>query len=929
MMNYSRILTFLVLVVSFQLNAQVTLDPFFASQNDSVVVYYDATKGNGALVGQSQIYAHAGLITTESTSPTDWKFVQGSWGTADPSVEMTNEGNDIHSIGINIPTFYGFPGGTEVISLAFVFRNADGSIVGRTSTGNDIFVPLYDGYGAVLLEPLDEFQIIDQHQTIDIQGIASTASTMRIWIDDSAVAEVTSTDSIDFTLNTIDFGGGSHSIILESSDGNETLFDTAQYLFREPTVFEALPAGTVDGANYIDDSTVVLMLTCPIKEFAFVIGDFTEWEINSEFAMRRTPDSTAFWIEITGLESDVELRYQFVVGEDLIRIADPYTHKILDPWNDPSIPASTYPDLIPYPTGKSNEAVSILHINRQKFEWDESFSYERPAVENLRIYELLIRDFTEERTYQSVIDSLDYLDRLGINAIELMPVNEFEGNNSWGYNPSFYFAPDKYYGTEEKLKELIEEAHKRGIAIILDMVLNHSFGQSPLVRLFFDGAANKPTAENPWFLTDAAHDFNVGYDFDHESPYTEKFVDDVMRFWVEEYRIDGYRMDLSKGFTSNITIGNAGAWGQYDEDRIENLTRMGEEVWAIDSGIYIILEHFANNDEEEELSDRGFMLWGNINHDFNENTMGYGANVSWSSYKNRGWADPHLISYMESHDEERLMYRNKLYGNETGEYSTKKTWTALKRMEQAAVYFFSTPGPKMIWQFGEMGYDLSINRCENGSVNPGCRLSPKPPRWHYLDNSDRKRLFEVYAAMQQLREEHEVFATDNFTMNAGGIIKNIKFTGDDMSVVTLCNFDVAEQEQTVSFPEAGTWYEYFSGDSIVLDGMNFDFTLAPGDYRLYTSVRLDQPNITNGIASSGSTTEYNVFPNPTSDRFTITSNEKIDKVDIMDAFGRLHRIQRASEANSMTMDLTGLASGTYLIRIASGDEVTHKMITKQ
>ncbi|NOZ04318.1 MAG: hypothetical protein GXO92_06915 [FCB group bacterium] len=97
------------------------------------------------------------------------------------------------------------------------------------------------------------------------------------------------------------------------------------------------------------------------------------------------------------------------------------------------------------------------------------------------IYELLVRDFIDRHDYQTLIDTLDYLEKLGINAIELMPINEFEGNSSWGYNPSFYFAPDKYYGTRQDLKLFIDECHRRGIAVIMDIVLNHTYGQSPLV----------------------------------------------------------------------------------------------------------------------------------------------------------------------------------------------------------------------------------------------------------------------------------------------------------------------------------------------------------------------------------------------------------------------------------------------------------------
>ncbi len=162
-------------------------------------------------------------------------------------------------------------------------------------------------------------------------------------------------------------------------------------------------------------------------------------------------------------------------------------------------------------------------------------------TEELVIYELHIRDFVGTRAIKTVMDTLDYLERLGVNAIELMPINEFEGNDSWGYNPSFYFAPDKAYGTENDYKRFIDECHKRGIAVIIDMVLNHSYGQSPLVQLYFDPTAGdygQPTAQNPWYNEVCPHEpYCWGYDFDHESAQTKKFVDRVNRFWIENYKV--------------------------------------------------------------------------------------------------------------------------------------------------------------------------------------------------------------------------------------------------------------------------------------------------------------------------------------------------------------------------------------------------------
>src|SRR5690606_14971977 len=213
------------------------------------------------------------------------------------------------------------------------------------------------------------------------------------------------------------------------------------------------------------------------------------------------------------------------------------------------------------------------------------------------------------KNYATLADTLDYLANLGINALQLMPVNEFEGNSSWGYNPSFYFAPDKYYGAKNDLKQLIDECHGRGIAVILDVVLNHSFGQSPMVQLYFENG--RPSAGNPWFNAEPMHPFNVGYDFNHESEYTKAFVKDVLRFWMEEYRVDGFRFDLSKGYTqkNSGTSDNAvGAWSAYDASRIALWKDYNTFIRSIDQDCYVILEHFAEDSEEQVLAAEGMML---------------------------------------------------------------------------------------------------------------------------------------------------------------------------------------------------------------------------------------------------------------------------------------------------------------------------------
>src|SRR5690606_37452532 len=234
---------------------------------------------------------------------------------------------------------------------------------------------------------------------------------------------------------------------------------------------------------YISETSATLCLWAPLKTSAYVIGDFTNWQIDPQYFMKK--DGEYFWLEVTGLTSGTEYAFQYLVDES-IYVADPYADKILDP-DDQYIPAKAYPDLKQYPTAALRDKwyfnrLAVLQTGQQAFAWTDN-AYQKPKKEKLIIYELLVRDYfgENERNYQNLIDTLNYIKKLGVNAIELMPVTEFNGNDSWGYNPTFMFAPDKYYGTKDKLKEFINVCHANGIAVILDVVMNQQDIPNPFV----------------------------------------------------------------------------------------------------------------------------------------------------------------------------------------------------------------------------------------------------------------------------------------------------------------------------------------------------------------------------------------------------------------------------------------------------------------
>ncbi|HEY9123072.1 MAG TPA: alpha-amylase family glycosyl hydrolase [Bacteroidales bacterium] len=840
MKTKTTLLVLFVLWIShFSANAQIIeCSPAFPKVTDSVTITFHADMGSKGLMDYTgDVYAHTGVLISSSSSPGDWKHAP-TWPTNTAKYKLTKIADNTYQLKIkpSISEYYGVAQSETVTKLAFVFRNADGSKTGKGNGETDIFYDVFSvaGLKMVVLNPLSKINVGKINDSFEVKVITSEADSTVVFKDGTPVL-TNKTERFTYTV-TISKTGVS-KIVVRAYKGVETLSDTLSFYCAESTKVKDLPAGIVNGVNLISESSVLLTLTAPGKDKVTVIGDFNNWIPDTTYQMFKTSDGNKFWVQIDNLEAGKEYAYQFVV--DSLVVADPYCHKVLDPDNDKGITFAVYPNLKAYPLGKTTGIVSVLQTKPAEYNWKYN-SNPMPESQKLVIYELLVRDFAAQHSYNAVIDSLNYLKTLGINAIELMPVMEFEGNSSWGYNPSYHMALDKYYGTPEALKKLIDTCHANGIAVILDVVLNHAFGQNPMVQMYWDANNSRPAANSPWFNPVAKHDFNVGYDFNHESAYTKQYVADVLRYWLTEYNIDGYRFDLSKGFTQKNTLGNTSAWGTKDDSRIAILKNISDTIRKYKQDAYIILEHFANNDEEQVLADYGFMLWANMNQQYRDAAMGWTesgkANFTGVSYLSRSMTKPALVAYMESHDEERIGYSNPTWGNTSNPlYATRKLPVACQRAELGAAFFFTIPGPKMVWQFGELNYDYKIEY--NG------RTGEKPIKWDYYYNPNRQRLYEAYAALIALKTKLNAFNSSNYTLNLAAKVKTIAIDDTVVKVRIIGNFDLYAQAGVLTFPSTGYWYNYMTGDSINVTSAETTFNLQAGEYLILTNIRLKNPNI--------------------------------------------------------------------------------------
>ncbi|NMH86787.1 alpha-amylase family glycosyl hydrolase [Flavivirga algicola] len=831
----------LLFFVSFSFAQSVSTNPVIPTANNALTITFDAT--GSELDGYTgDIYAHTGVLTSASSSNTDWKHVIGEWGNNTTQPKLTNISANIYELTMtpDVLTFYNVDTNETVTNIAIVFRSSDGSLQSRP----DLFIQIFEeGLNVTITNPSND-AVFDLNDNITITAESSTTADLELTVNNNSIGtELASTSiSVPYTFSST----GIFTINATATQNSETKEESISVYVKTPTQNETLPNGLENGLNKNNDGSVTFVLQAPLKTDVFLIGNFNDWKLDPSYQMKK--DNDTFWLTVSGLDADTEYVYQYYVDYSL-RIADPYAKKVLDPNNDQFIPDTTYPNLMDYPTGKTNGIVSTFQINETPYNWQIN-SFSKPNQENLVVYEMLIRDFTEDDSFLAAMTHLDYLENLGINAIELMPISEFEGNESWGYNPSFHGALDKYYGTQNHFKAFVDSCHERGIAVIIDVVYNHVFSQSPLAQLYWDSANFKPTVDNPWLNPDARHPFNVGYDFNHESDYTKTYVKQTLKYWIEEFKVDGFRFDLSKGFTQTNNPNNVGAWGNFDTSRIAILQDYADYIWNhVSADAYLILEHFADNTEETALANYGFMLWGNLNHSFNQNTMGYSADsdISWLSYTERNWNNPHIVGYMESHDEERLMVRNINNGNSNAEHDTKDFQTALNRIEAATAIFYSVPGPKMLWQFGELGYDKSIN-CENDINDGSCRLDRKPVAWtlNYDEDPDRLDLYNVTSKMIMLKKTYpSTFNTDDFSYSLNGLVKriNLNDSSGDFDVTVIANFDIVEKSVVPNFSTTGTWYSILNNNKpLDVTNVSASIILAPGEYRVYAPQPVIDPN---------------------------------------------------------------------------------------
>jgi 1,4-alpha-glucan branching enzyme len=945
-----KILYILLLITSVSF-AQTTTNPSPIIATGPVTINFNKA-GTGLATYSGTIYAHIGL----TVNGVQWQYVIGAWGNNATQPALIQNGTTTYFLTLSPDLFtkFGVPTTSSITQICVVFRSADGSL----KNGADVFLGV-GAFQANLTAPLLNNNIINSGSNLLITANNTGGdANYNLFANGTSINTFTGT-SYSFTDENI---VENKSYDLQVTQGTTTFSKKFSVIVNPNPVSETIPAGVVDGINYNpgDATKATLVLDAPGKDFIYVAGSFNNWQPGTTYAMKKdaTAGSTKFWLELTGLVSGTNYTYQYWVVDQtpisgspvLVKTADPYSTLVLNKEEDPWIPAGNYPNLPAYPAGQDRE-VTVLQTGQTPYPWSAATTnFVKPEKDKLVVYEVLVRDFDINRSYQNLIDKIDYFKNLKVNAIQLMPVMEFEGNESWGYNTSFHMALDKAYGSSSKFKEFIDLCHQNGIAVILDVALNHAFGRNPMDRMWMndpDGDGwGGPASDNPYFNVSAMHSYNVGNDFNHQLPRTKNYVKRVVKQWIEEYKIDGFRWDLTKGFTQNCPSAVAGGQdnctNNLQQDRIVVLKDYADYSWEIDPTHYVIFEHLGNDNEEQQWADyriaetpsKGVMMWGKMTNEYNQLSMGYNSsnNIERMGHDSHGFKGKRVIGYPESHDEERLMYKNVTFGNSTNPAHNVKTLnTALSRMSAIGAVSLLVPGPKMIWHFGELGWEKSIWTCNNGTVNsdydsgvpPGdCKLDNKPqPQWvnNWLGDVNRNKIYFDWAKMISLKTTEPVFNT-NITANSGFDIQSGNtftprlFIWDNTmpatqlkNVVVLTNFDVNTQNVIPNFPYTGTWYNLMDNSTFEVTSTTATIAIEAGGFRIYGN----KPS-TLGTDTFEVNGEIYLYPNPASNYFTL--NIATSKVEIYSISGQLVKSFNVNQTKENQFPINDLNKGMYIVK---------------
>ena len=686
-------------------------------------------------------------------------------------------------------------------------------------------------------------------------------------------------------------------------------------------VEEPLPEDLNIGPNYVNGhmTLVVYAPHQPVMQVIVTEPGATGSSSDAIVLKKATGEEDIWWVELELPNGEYEYEYLLMDGN---RIPDPFTRRLTN--------------------GKSRIEIGGGGISTaDDYEW-QSDDYVRPSLDTLIIYEMHVDDFSAQGsgngTYSDVINRLDYLKSTGINAIELMPITEFPGDRSWGYNPEIMSAVEGSYGTPETFKMLVDEAHSRGIAVILDLVWNHATSSAPIWQIQPNNDLN-PYFKNHNNLNPNETEGTWGMlDFDHFNLKTIEYINEVHRIWLEEYRLDGFRFDATRyvGWDMDQPQYGLPAWTdaitEMDPTAYQMAEHLPSEPWLIENTQLTSSWHDSFHDRL-------------IDHIFGSVATMTAMRQIVGLYEYSNWGTPYshftqAVKYMVSHDEQSLI-------QEMVEFDGVSLEQAREIDKFYATLLFTSQGIPMIWQGQELGFQSGwLDDNGNGNWDDE-KLSYRPLDWSLLNTEEGQSHLDHYSQLANFRKQNPAFSKGTFYdlwrySSERVIVYGYKDESDgnnDNQVVIIANFASVEKTvYDVPFLSAGTWFNITNpgNDLYTEDGNYSEFTIPE-----YSAIIYSNTNWLNNMVESVNPTEFQLvsaYPNPFNPIINIEFNvQEKDEVSIQvfDLNGNLVKIITQSTFNEGTYSLTwsgknneGLlvSSGIYFIQAIQSGKIEKKKI---
>ncbi|MAE66446.1 MAG: hypothetical protein CMJ18_19430 [Phycisphaeraceae bacterium] len=519
----------------------------------------------------------------------------------------------------------------------------------------------------------------------------------------------------------------------------------------------------------VNDDRVSFTAFFPNVKTVHLVGDFNGWSTRRH-PMREVADG--WWTIELPLGSGL-FRYQFCINGKM-QICDPYARCVkIDSRNEVC------------------EAIVDTAVPLQPW-CPEDWS--APDFRDLVIYEMHIPDFTPRGTLDTAIDRLDHVRRLGVNAIQLMPVTAVMSRNGWGYEPIGFFAPNPDYGSPDELRWFIDEAHGRGLSVLLDMVLAHSGHDHPFNRIHW-------YHESPWYGEGpiGKNDFGLPQ-FCYAKAPTRAFARDVLRYWLEHYGVDGFRFDY---------IRNIGVTPKY-----HGIPTLIDAARSVRDGVHLIGEHLPE--------DPGLMIRVGLDgawharfchalrallceksvHHYRWEDFAGAVQVLDPCHEGYGERPSTMVNYLESHDEDRVVWEIVRSGFDEH--------TARRKSALGATILFTAVGQPMIYHGIEWGQNAAKD------------MDDAKLDWKALREPGGGGLFWHYRRLAWLRRKCRTLRTDHISLDL--ILPKQKslvyhrWDDEGGQVVVAANFSGDEQTIDVPFPLNGGWGEFFKREVIEVAG---------------------------------------------------------------------------------------------------------------